>query len=122
VLRISARTGSGVQRVVPAALELLDKQSLRVSTSDLNRALEQAVRRLAPPGQGRRRAHFYYCTQTSARPFTLLVFVNDARLVPVNYRRYLESFFREHYGLASTPIRLRLRSRSRKSAEGDAQR
>jgi GTP-binding protein len=110
-----------VQRLVPAALELLEKQSLRVPTSQLNRVLEQAVRRNAPPGQGKRRAHFYYCTQTSARPFTLLVFVNDPRLVPVNYRRYLESFFREHYQLASTPLRLRLRSRSRRGDE-DAQR
>jgi GTP-binding protein len=119
VLRISALTGAGVQRLVPAALQLLDKQGLRVSTSELNRVLEQAVARNAPPGQGRRRAHFYYCTQTSARPFTLLVFVNDPRLVPVNYRRYLESFFREHYRLESTPIRLRLRARARRPAAGD---
>jgi GTP-binding protein len=119
VLRISARTGAGVQRILPAALELLEQQQLRVPTSDLNRALEDAVRRLAPPGQGRRRAHFYYCTQTSAHPFTVLVFVNDPRLVPANYRRYLESFFRERYGLVSAPVRIRLRSRGRRDADAE---
>jgi GTP-binding protein len=117
VLRISARTGEGVARLVPAALELLATQQLRVSTSELNRALEEAVRRNAPPGQGRRRAHFYYCTQTSGRPFTVLIFVNDPRLVPTNYRRYLESFFRERYGLGSVPVRVRLRSRGGQARE-----
>jgi GTP-binding protein len=111
VLRISARTGAGVQRLLPAALKLLASQQIRVPTSQLNRSLEEAVARNAPPGQGRRRAHFYYCTQISSRPFTVLIFVNDPRLVPVNYRRYLEAFFRERYALASTPARVRFRSR-----------
>jgi len=66
VLRISALTGSGVQRLLPAAIDLLERQSIRVSTSELNRTLEEAVARNAPPGQGRRRANFYYCTPVSA--------------------------------------------------------
>jgi GTP-binding protein len=116
VLRISARTGAGVERLVPAALELLAAQTRRVSTSELNRTLEEAVRRHAPPA-GRRRASFYYCTQTSSRPFTVLIFVNDPRLVSTNYRRYLEGFFRERYAVASTPVRVRFRSRGRGAGE-----
>jgi GTP-binding protein len=122
VLRISATTGAGVQRVVPAALELLAALDRRVPTSDLNRTLEEAVRRHAPPTQGRRRAQFYYGTQTSTHPFTVLVFVNDPRLVPVNYRRYLESFLRERYGLSSVPVRVRLRTRPQRGSGSEGRR
>ncbi len=56
---------------------------------------------------------FYYATQTSERPFTLLLFANDPHLVPRHYRKYLESFFRSYFGLRSAPLRLRLRARGR---------
>jgi predicted GTPase len=47
----------------------------------------------------------------------VLIFVNDPRLVPTNYRRYLESYFRERYGLGSVPVRVRLRSRGGQARE-----
>jgi GTP-binding protein len=113
LLRISAKTGAGVAKLLPRALELLDRSQLKVPTSDLNRALEEAVERYAAPGRGRRRAHFYYCTQTSSQPFTVLIFMNDPSLVPENYRRYLEGFFRKRYGITSAPVRVKLRRRSK---------
>ncbi len=113
VMRISATTGAGVGKLLPRALRLLDSLDVRVPTAELNRALEEAVRRNAPPSQGRRRAQLFYCTQIASRPFTLLVFVNDPDLVSRNYRRYLEGFFRKRYALASAPVRIRLRARGR---------
>ncbi|MCE2391482.1 MAG: ribosome biogenesis GTPase Der [Proteobacteria bacterium] len=112
ILRISAKTGLGVSQVLPRALALLDRVGVRVPTSELNRALETAVARHSPPTRGRRRPHFYYCTQISSRPFTVLVFVNDIGLVTDNYRRYLESYFRKTYDLESAPVRVRLRRRA----------
>lgn len=113
VLRVSARTGQGTGRVLPAALELLDDVRREATTAEVNRALREAVDRNPPPGSGRRRARFYYATQTSSRPFTVLLFMNDPRLVTRNYRKYLESFFRTYFGLRSAPLRLRLRARDR---------
>ena len=84
-----------------------------LNPSVVYRALREAVDRNPPPGSGRRRARFYYATQTSSRPFTVLQFMNDPRLVTRNYRKYLESFFRNYFGLRSAPLRLRLRARDR---------
>ena len=61
--------------------------------------------------RGRRRARFFYATQTSSRPLTLLVFVNDPDLIPANYRKYVESFFRTRFGVRSAPVRVRFRAR-----------
>jgi GTP-binding protein len=118
VLRTSARTGQGVERVLPAALALLRSLERRVPTAELNRLLREAVDGHAPPLAGRRRPHFYYCTQVSSRPFTVLAFVNDPSLVPAHYRRYLESFFRKRCGVTSAPVRVRLRERTRAAASG----
>ncbi len=119
ILRVSAKTGSGVGRILRQALELLAKLQVSVPTSELNRALEEAVARYAPPMRGRRRARFFYATQTSSTPLTVLIFMNDPELVPDNYRKYLVSFFRERFGVRSAPLRLRLRARGRRGDESD---
>ena len=121
VLRVSALTGQGSGRILPAAIEFFESVRREATTADVNRALKEAVQRNPPPRLGRRPARFYYATQTSSRPFTLLIFMNDPRLLPRNYRKYLEGFFRNYFGLRSAPLRLRLRSRARAPEEGGEQ-
>ncbi len=111
VLRTSAKTGQGVGELVARALDLVRELRLEISTAEVNRALADAVERNAPPMRGRRRARFFYATQTSSRPLTLLVFVNDPDLIPANYRKYVESFFRRRFGVRSAPVRVRFRAR-----------
>jgi GTP-binding protein len=114
VFRVSARTGSGVSRLLPSALEVLRQASPEVATSQINRALEEAFERNQPPMRGRRRLRLFYGTQISQRPFTVLVFVNDPRLMPENYRRYLEGFLRRRFDIRAAPVRVRLRARAEK--------
>ncbi|MEE8556950.1 MAG: hypothetical protein V3T14_03585, partial [Myxococcota bacterium] len=83
----------------------------------INRVIHQAVERNEPPIQGRRRLRVYYATRVSSRPFTVLAFVNDPGLMPVNYRRYLEGVLRRSFGIRAAPVRLRLRARTRKEEE-----
>jgi GTPase len=111
LLRTSAVTHRGLAPVIPEALKLFDEQALEVPTSELNRALEDAIDRNTPPLRGKRRARFFYVTQISSRPFTLLVFMNDPALIAKNYHRYLEGFMRKRFGIRSAPVRVKLRGR-----------
>ena len=111
VIRTSATTGLRVAELIPRALALLAELRLDIPTAEVNRTLKEAVERYAPPLKGRRQARFYYATQTSSRPLTFLVFANNPDLIPVNYRRYIESFFRKRFGLRSAPLRVRFRAR-----------
>ncbi len=111
VIHTSATTGLRVAELIPRALELLAELRLDIPTAEVNRTLKEAVERYAPPLKGRRQARFYYATQTSSRPLTFLVFANDPDLIPVNYRRYIESFFRKRFRLRSAPLRVRCRAR-----------
>jgi len=111
LLRTSATTGLGLERVLRDALALYDGQALAVSTAELNRALEDAIAKNTPPLRGKKRARFFYATQIEQRPFTVLIFMNDPRLIARNYHRYLESFMRRRFGIRSAPVRVRLRGR-----------
>jgi GTP-binding protein len=116
VARVSAHTGKGTKGLLERSLELLAELRRRVPTPEINRVLEEALERNAPPGVGRHRARFYYATQISDRPFTIVIFMNNPDLVPENYRRYLESFFRKRFAQRSAPLRVRLRRRRRADA------
>ena len=120
LLRTSAVTHKGLDRALPEALKLFDEQALEVPTGELNRALEDAIERNTPPLRGKRRAKFFYVTQISSRPFTILVFMNDPSLIARNYHRYLESFMRKRFAIRSAPVRVRLRGRREADAPSDS--
>jgi GTP-binding protein len=115
VLRISARTGKGVERIFPVIRRLGSAASLRVPTAELNRWLEDCVRRhepaMAQRGSRRRPIKFFYATQTAIRPPTFLLFCTEPESVQPSYRRFLENRLREQFDLEGAPIRIRLRAR-----------
>ena len=113
VRHISARTGKGTAQLLPTAIGLCDELRRDVRTSEVNRVLRDAIARYTAPVAGHKRARFFYATQLSDRPFTVIVFVNDPRLVARNYRRYLEGCFRKAFQIRSAPVRLLLRARPR---------
>ncbi len=111
ILFISAKTGQRVNRVLPTALQVSRERLVRLSTSKINRILQDAMERHAPPSQKGRQLKIYYGTQVRSDPPTFLIYVNDPGLVHFSYVRFLENRFREAYGYLGTPIRLVLRPR-----------
>ncbi|KAH7560577.1 hypothetical protein JRO89_XS10G0047900 [Xanthoceras sorbifolium] len=86
--------------------------SRRLSTAILNQVVQEALAFKSPPRtRGGKRGRVYYCTQAAIRPPTFVFFVNDAKLFPETYRRYMEKQLRTDAGFAGTPIRLLWRSR-----------
>jgi GTP-binding protein len=78
----------------------------RVPTKDVNRVIA-AAQQQQPAGQG---ARVLYALQGAADPPTFTLFVN--RELPHTYLRYLERSIREAFEFGSTPIKLRVRTRS----------
>jgi GTP-binding protein len=113
MLFISALTGQRVDQVLPTALRVQDARFIRIATAELNRILQEAIARHAPPSKAGKRLKFYYATQARVDPPTFVFFVNDPRLVHFSYKRYLENQLREHYGFLGTPLRLSFRKRGK---------
>ena len=113
-LTISALTGLRVHKIFTAVESIYEEFSYRINTGLLNRILEDAIFRAAPSLHKGKRLKFYYATQVSVRPPTIVCFVNYPEAVHFSYKRYLINQIREMAELGKTPIRLYFRERTGK--------
>jgi GTP-binding protein len=116
VLFISALTGQRVHKVISMALSVHEARFRRIPTSDLNRLVQDAMARHAPPSKRGKRLKIYYVSQPGVDPPTFVFHVNDPELVHFSYKRYLENRLRGAYEFSGTPLRLLFRQRDRRSA------
>jgi len=108
---ISAKTGKNVRGLLELAETLHKQAGQRVPTSELNRALQWALERQAPPMRQNRNPRIYYATQVAVHPPTIVLMVNDKVLFDPPYLRYLLKVFREQLPYKEVPIRLILRDK-----------
>ncbi|MEB3341256.1 ribosome biogenesis GTPase Der [Okeania sp.] len=115
---VSALTGKRVEKIIELVDNAANEYQRRVTTSVINEVLEEAVSWNSPPTnrQGRQ-GKIYYGTQVTSKPPTIALFVNDAKRFPDNYRRYIQSQFRQHLGFKGTPIRLLWRGKKVREME-----
>jgi GTP-binding protein len=117
VVPLSALTGVGMDRLLPAVRRAHELWNSRVPTAGLNRWFEQALERHQPPLVSGRRLKLRYITQAKARPPTFVVFGTRAERLPEDYQRYLVNSLREAFDLPGTPIRMQLRGTKNPYAE-----
>jgi GTP-binding protein len=106
---LSAKTGSGVDKLMPAVLDAYDVWNRRIPTPQLNRWLEEAQERNPPPLVSGRRLRLRYMTQANIRPPTFALFASKPGDLPESYRRYLTNQLRASFDLPGVPIRMMLR-------------
>ncbi|ABG49807.1 small GTP-binding protein [Trichodesmium erythraeum IMS101] len=115
---VSALTGKRVEKIINLIDNAANEYQRRVTTSVINEVLEEAISWNSPPTnrQGRQ-GKIYYGTQVTSKPPTIALFVNDPKRFPENYRRYIQSQFRQHLGFTGTPIRLLWRGKKAREVE-----
>ncbi|MCF8011535.1 MAG: ribosome biogenesis GTPase Der [Clostridiales bacterium] len=113
ILFISCLTGRGMNKVLDMVNYVADQAALRVSTSQLNKIIEDAVLHNPPPARKGKSLKIYYATQGGVNPPTFLLFCNNSQLVHFSYLRYLENQFRNVYGFEGTPMKLVFREREK---------
>ncbi len=113
-LFISALTGSGVHKIWAAIDQVAEAHRLRVPTPELNRVLQEAVRRQAPPAVRGRRPRLLYAAQTATGPPTVMIFGAAEDRISRSYRRYLSNQLREAFPFEGTPVRLIFKARQRR--------
>ena len=110
LVTLSAKTGDGVEELMPAVIGVYEVWNRRIPTARLNTWLADSVARHPPPAPGGRRIKLRYITQSNARPPTFVVFSPRAAELPDDYRRYLVKSLREAFDLWGTPIRLKTKA------------
>ena len=112
ILFVSAETRRGVTQILQKARYVSEMRSLRVSTGELNRVVEQITSYYPPPATPNGRAtRILYCTQVQTKPPTFAFFVNQAEGIPDSYKRYLSNRLREVFLFEGSPIRVLVREK-----------
>ena len=106
VFPITALTGRGTHKILPALSGVVDDYRKRVPTRLVNKTIREAQAAHSAPGGAR----VLYATQGATDPPTFLLFVN--RKLPPTYVRYLERKLREEFSFGAAPLRMRVRLRS----------
>lgn len=88
--------------------EIAAQAKLRISTGELNRFLEKLKGVPASQRKGSF-AKIRYATQTSVKPTTFVLFVNQKKLFHFSFLRHIENQLREQFGFKGVPIKIELR-------------
>lgn len=106
-----ALTGAHIGECLKLATELHAETKSRVTTSELNELVEQAVQRRRPRKVGPVHTKIYYATQVDTLPPTFIFFVNRTDWIEPGYSRYLENFLRERLPFSKVPLRILFKAR-----------
>jgi GTP-binding protein len=112
VLFTSAKTGEGIEEILPEVLKVYQERMKRLPTSKVNDVVRLAVASHELPQKAGKHLKVLYATQADVNPPTFVFSVNEAKLVHFTYRRYLENKLRQAFTFSGTPIRLIFRSRA----------
>jgi GTP-binding protein len=108
----SAVTGQRVTKALDLVLEVQEQRTRRITTSQVNDALEEMVARRQPPQAAGREVKLNYATQVEIEPPTIAVFGNHPEAIPEHYIRFLHNGFREKWGFTGSPLRIILRRKN----------
>jgi GTP-binding protein len=111
VLRTSALTGRGVDRVFTLIDTVYENYSRKITTSALNKLLTELRQFGHTVTKGPRQLRINYATQTRYKPPGFTFFANHPKLADENYKRYLENRMRETFDFTGTPIILKFRQK-----------
>ena len=108
---ISAKTKQRINTIFIEAKKVYEQYKKRISTSLLNKIINEAYVINPPTSFKGKRLKIYYSTQVCDSPPTFVIFINDKKLVKDSYRRYLENQLRETFGFYGVPFRISFRER-----------
>lgn len=109
VVPISARNGTGLDKLLKTTVGVHRRLHTRIETARVNEALARWVARTPPPTPHGRPWKLRYITQAQINPVVFVLFVNRSRGFPEAYLAYVKNQIRKEFGLSDIPIRIEVR-------------
>lgn len=114
VIFASAVTKQRIYKVIETAVEVYNNRRRIISTSVLNRTLQEDIAAFPPPSNKGKFIKIKYITMLKGAQIpTFIFFCNLPQWVKEPYRRYLENKIREHWDFTGSPIALYFRDKSK---------
>jgi GTP-binding protein len=118
IVPVSARDGTGVDKLLDTALKMYRQLTARVETAALNQALGRWLEEYPPPSGPRTRFKVKYAVQCSDNPVGFIFFVSRPQAVSEAYVSYLRNKIRRDLGFSLVPVSIELRASRDSSGRG----
>jgi len=113
IIPISAKDGSGVDKLLNTVVKMYGQLNLHIGTSQLNQALEKWLHEYPPPIGPRTRFKIKYAVQKSANPVHFIFFASRIQAVSDQYVSYLKNKIRKDLGFSLIPVLVEIKSSSK---------
>jgi len=110
IVALSALSGEGIERLMPAIVRQHEIWNRRIATNKLNAWLQYMTEKHSPPAPKGRRIKIRYMTQARTRPPTFAISSSQPGELPGDYARYLINGLRETFGFHGVPIRMKVKA------------
>lgn len=117
ILFVSVLTGQRISKVMEEAKTIAETRAMRISTSQLNALIADAMIMQPPPSDKGKHLKIYYATQVAVKPPLFSFQINKRDLMHFSYARYLENKIRSVYGFRGTSIKFVFREKGEKAEE-----
>ncbi|RLS55393.1 MAG: ribosome biogenesis GTPase Der [Planctomycetota bacterium] len=114
---ITAKDSQNIKQLINLSQSIFKQARERVTTGQLNRVLQEAVKANPPHVAKNRTPKLFFATQVATQPPTIVVKVNDPELFSPAWERYLLGKFREELPFKEVPIRLYLRGKTKEDGD-----
>jgi len=111
VLFISVKDKLRIFRVIETALEVYDNRNKKIPTSELNEAIQDAVRQYHAPVVRGHAVSIKYVSQLPTPVPSFAFFCNFPDDIKQPYKNYLENRLRESFNFKGVPVRLFFRKK-----------
>jgi GTP-binding protein len=111
ILFMSAKTGKGVEKLLPSIQKAYEGFNRRIPTPILNRIISDAQAVNPTPSFNHGRLKIVFANQVAICPPTFVFFCNNPNYVHFSYTRYLENRLRESFDFTGTPLNIIYRMR-----------
>jgi GTP-binding protein len=112
IVTVSALSGQRVRKVLEMATAVQESRRQRIATAEVNRVLNELLKRRQPPQGGRGDVRVYYGSQVAVEPPMFVLWCNRPKDLKEHYVRYLQAGFRAAWGFEGSPIRIKLKRRT----------
>ena len=114
IITLSAKSHQRVDKLHDMILEINENYSQRITTSQLNDAMDKAMRRHHLPSMHGQVIRIYYATQYETRPPKIAIIMNKPKGLHFTYRRYLTNKLRETFNFTGTPVLFKAKKKGEK--------
>jgi GTP-binding protein len=106
MVRMSAKTGRGVNELMKTVDEVRASFKKRIGTGELNRFFSEVLELRPPPTMGAKAPRIYYVTQAEHSPPKFVMITNAPESMHFSYQRFVINQLRKRFGFEGVPVRV----------------